>query len=110
MQPDRSNYEIWIADWLAENLDNKQKRLLEEFLDANPELKEEAESLLFTIITPENRQFPRKDLLKKRAGDLDKNQVEYLSVAYLEDDLSPGQLEDLNNCIQNNPELKKLSE
>ena len=110
MQPDRSNYEIWIADWLAGTLDNEQKKLLEEFLDRNPELKEEAESLLFTIITPENRQFPHKDLLKKRAVDLDTTQVEYLSVAYLEDDLSPGQLEDLNNCIQNNPDLKQLSE
>lgn len=109
MQPDRSNYEIWIADWLAGILDSEQKKLLEDFFDINPDLKEEAESLLFTIIEPEKKHFPRKDFLKKTTQDLTTSHVEYLSVAYLENDLSAEQTEELNHCLENNPGLQPLS-
>ena len=109
MQPDRSNYEIWIADWLAGTLDKGQIKLLEEFFDLNPDLKEEAESLLFTIVEPDKKYFPRKDLLKRTAEDLTSSQIEYLSVAYLENDISPEQAEELNECLAKNPGLRSLS-
>ncbi len=110
MQPDRSDYEIWIADWLAGNLDNDRKKQLEEFLAGNPDLKEETESLLLTSVVPDSISFPRKNLLKKSPEDFTPSQVEYLSAAYLENDLSPEQIEELNICLAKNPELRLLSE
>lgn len=110
MQPDRSDYEIWIADWLAGNLDNDRKKQFEEFLAGNPGLKEEAESLSLTSVIPDNISFPRKEFLKKSPEDFTPSQVEYLSAAYLENDLSPEQIEELNICLAKNPELRLLSE
>jgi len=110
MKPDRSNFEIWIADWLAGNLTAEQREHFMEFLEQNPELKDEADSLSLTILSPGKKSFEAKHLLKKGPEDLHPAQVEYLSVAYLEDDISPGQLEDLNNCITNNPESRRLFE
>lgn len=110
MQPDRSDYEIWIADWLAGNPDSDRKKQLEDFLADNPDLKEEAESLLLTSVEPGSISFPRKDLLKKSPEDFTPSQVEYLSAAYLENDLSPEQIEELNICLAKNPELRLLSE
>lgn len=110
MQADRSEYEIWIADWLAGNLDRDRKKQFDEFLAANPALKEEAESLLLTAVVPDNISFPRKKLLKKNPEDFTASHVEYLSVAYLENDLSPEQTEELNICLAKNPELRLLSE
>ncbi|HBE40011.1 MAG TPA: hypothetical protein DDW27_02175 [Bacteroidales bacterium] len=110
MQPDRSYYEIWIADWLAGNLDSEQIKLFQEFLDRNPDLKEEAESLLVTAVSPEKISFKGKERFKRSAKDLTPAQVEYLSVACLENDLSPEQLDDLNECTDNDPDLRELSE
>jgi hypothetical protein len=110
MKPDRSNFEIWIADWLAGNLTVEQREHFMIFLEQNPDLKEEADSLSLTFLSPGKRSFEPKGLLKKSPADLHPTQVEYLSVAHLEDDISPGQLEDLNNCINNNPESRRLFE
>lgn len=110
MKPDRSNFEIWVADWLAGNLSGEQKEHFMIFLDQNPDLKDEANSLSFTTLSPDKRSFEAKRLLKKSPADLLPSQVEYLSVAYLEKDISSGQLEDLNNCISNNPESQKIFE
>lgn len=110
MKPDRSNYEIWITDWFAGNLSGEQKELLIRFLEQNPDLRDEAESLSLTILTPDNRSFEPKRSLKKSPEELHPSQVEYLSVAFLEQDLSSEQIEDLNNCINNNPDSKKIFE
>lgn len=110
MNPDRLNYEIWIADWLAGNLNSDQIKLFKEFLELNPDLKDEAESISITILSPGNKTFNQKDLLKKSAGDLHPSQVEYFSVAYLENDISSEQLGDLNICIDTNPELRAVYE
>lgn len=45
MQIDRSNYEIWLIDWLDENLNEIQIEQLQLFLRDNPDLKEEIEEL-----------------------------------------------------------------
>ena len=110
MKPDWSNFEIWIADWLAGNLTAEQREHFMKFLEQNPDLKDEADSLSFTILSPGKKSFEPKQLLKKSPEDLHPSEVEYLSVAYLEDDISPGQLEDLTNCINNNPASRRLFE
>lgn len=110
MKPDRSNYEIWLIDWLDGTLTPEQAELFRTFLASNPDLKEEAESLSMTTLSPGNRSFPGKDLLKKTARELNPSQVEYLSVAYLENDLSPEQSDDLKQKIDQDRQSGELFE
>jgi hypothetical protein len=108
MKPDRSNYEIWLIDWLDGNLDGEQAELLMAFLDENPDLKEEADSLAATRLLPKKNKPFQKDLFKKTPADLISSQIEYLSVAYLEDDLSSSQVKELEENLSENSENRKL--
>ena len=62
---DRSNYEIWLIDWLDGNLDEARTKQLLAFLDENPDLKEEADSLKLSRIFPDNIKPVKKENLKK---------------------------------------------
>jgi hypothetical protein len=108
MHPDRSNYEVWLSDWLDGKLTGMQSDQFRSFLDQNPDLKEEAEFLSISHLVPANNTYPGKDRLKKTAAELPASQVEYLSVAYLENDLTPGQLDDLKQNIDHNMESREL--
>lgn len=61
-------------------------------------------------LEPEKIAFRGKDKLRKNPTDLTDTQVEYLSVAYLEKDLSPEQLEDLEIKIRENLESRIIFE
>jgi hypothetical protein len=108
MKPDRSNYEIWLIDWLDGNLDEERTQQLMAFLDENPDLKEEAESLSVTRLEPERNGAMLKNRLKKTPSQLPLSQVEYLSIAYLENDLSNEQIKDLKENISVNSESREL--
>jgi len=108
MKPDRSNYEIWLIDWLDGNLDGEQAELLMAFLEKNPDLKEEADSLAATRLSPKKDKPFRKNLLKKASADLFSSQIEYLSAAYLENDLSSSQLKELEENLSQNSENRKI--
>jgi hypothetical protein len=108
MQPDRSNYEIWLIDWLDGNLDKVQTEQLMAFLDKNPDIKDEADILSSSHLLPEKQSFLQKDNLKKNIKDLAPSQLEYLSVAYLENDLSADQLAELKQYLDQNKEGKKV--
>jgi hypothetical protein len=53
-------------------------------------------------LTPQDFFFKRKDDLRKSVADLSDSQVEYLSVAFLEKDLSAGQLAELEENLRQN--------
>jgi hypothetical protein len=108
MKPDRSNYELWLIDWLDGNLDEVRTEQLMDFLDENPDLKEETDSMSVTRLVPDKNISQLKNNLKKTRSQLPLSQVEYLSIAYLENDLSPEQLKDLEENISKNPESRKL--
>ena len=108
MKPDRSNYEIWLIDWLDGNLDKARIEQLMAFLDENPDLKEEADLLSLSRLIPESKPSRAKKLSKKTPAELPSSQIEYLSVAYLENDLSDAQIKDLKDNISVNPDNRKL--
>ncbi len=108
MKPDRSNYEIWLIDWLDGNLDGEQAELLMAFLEDNPDLKEEVDSLAATRLSPKKDKPFREDLLKKTSSDLPSSQIEYLSAAYLENDLSSSQVKELEENLSQNSENRKI--
>lgn len=108
MEPDRSNYEIWIIDWLDGKLDQSAIDQLKEFLDANPDLREEADSLSLSRIFSRKTIYPAKEDLKKTVSELPYSQIEYLSVAYLENDMTAEQMSDLEQSFDLNQEYKRV--
>jgi len=99
MKPDRSNYEIWLIDWLDGKLDEIQVRQLLSFLDKNPDLKEEFHSCSDIILNPPSEKFLYKNLLQKELSDITDKQFKYLCAGYVEDDLSGEQIEELKEII-----------
>jgi hypothetical protein len=110
MQIDRSNYEIWLIDWLDAKLSDLQVEELQLFLEENPDLREEFEELSTFTLRPSFKSFSRKSLLKKTTSDLYTSQFEYLCVAYLEKDLSPEQEAELFETIHGDSEKEKSFE
>jgi hypothetical protein len=107
MKPDRTNYEIWLIDYLDGNLDNNQVRQLMSFLEENPDLKEEFYEIAQYNVKPGNNSYPDKDKLKKSSSALNQLQFEYLCVASSENDLSEEQTAELEEILTQNPENKK---
>jgi hypothetical protein len=106
MHIDRSNYEIWLIDWLDGNLNDSQIKQLELFLKENPDLKDEFEELTTFRLNSPKTLFQHKNQLKKTSRDLSESQLDYLSVAYLENDLSPEDKTELLESIEHDKEKK----
>jgi len=107
MRSDRTNYEIWLTDYLDGRLDDNQLNLLLDFLDKNPDIREEFENILFFKIKPESIPFPWKEKLKKNISDIDENQFNFLCIGSLEKDLTPEQENELYQIINEDEEKKK---
>ena len=110
MKPERSNYEIWLIDWLDGNLNPLQIEQLQSFLDENPDLRGEVDALTLLKLNPGDKSYTGKEKLKKSSGELTSSQFEYLSVARIENDLSADQVSELDNIIINDPERKRTFE
>jgi hypothetical protein len=107
MQIDRSNYEIWLIDWLDGNLDDPEVAQLQLFLRDNPDIKEEYDELMLFRLSSPGETFQQKNNLKKTSLNLPESQFEYLCVAFLENDLSSEQEAELKEFIENDPLKKK---
>ena len=110
MRPDRSNYQIWLIDWLDGTLEKAQVEQLLSFLEENPDLKEEAESLSLAQLSPLNTNPSRIKIKEKSFSDLPGSQIEYLSVAYLEKDISAEQNDELQGNLAENPQNRSIFE
>ena len=110
MKIDRSNYEIWIIDWLDGNLNDNQTALLYQFLEENTSLKEELSEIELLRLKPPENKFKGKTGLKKSFEDLSQTQFEYMCAAFIENDLSPDQQDELEKITKHDPERKKTLE
>jgi hypothetical protein len=107
MKIDRSNYEVWLIDWIDGNLNEIQIEQLKYFLMDNPDIQSEFEELSIVRLNPTDKSYNYKHSLEKTPADLSDQQFEYLSIAYLEKDLTPEQEADLEECVENDPEKKR---
>lgn len=110
MQIDRSNYEIWLIDWLDGNLTDSEVERLQFFLKENPDLKAEFDETANLRLDPSEKLFPHKDNLKKTIANLSESQFEYLCVAFLEKDLTAGQQSELKESIEHDKKKKPVFE
>jgi hypothetical protein len=107
MQIDRSNYEIWIIDWLDGNLNNRQVQQLKLFLDQNHDLRDEFNDLTPVKLLSPFSSFKYKEHLKKSPLDLSQYQFEFLCAAYLENDLTISEQTELEEIVNTYPDRKK---
>jgi hypothetical protein len=110
MQIDRSNYEVWLIDWLDGNLNDIECEQLQHFLTANPDLKNEFDELNIFRLKPSDQHYPDKRNLKRTISNLSIQQLDYLSVAYLENDLTTAQKDEFKSSIETDPEKKRSFE
>jgi hypothetical protein len=113
MQIDRSNYEIWLIDWLDGNLSELQVEQVQAFLKENPDIKEDFDDMdrvRDAMHCVSNETFPYKDHLKKKASEISESQFDYLCVAFLENDLSADQQTGLKESMEQDREKKKSFE
>jgi hypothetical protein len=110
MQINRSNYEIWLTDWLDGKLNEIQVGEICHFLSRNPDLKEEFDELASFMLNPSKKSFPDKNQLKRTPADLSETQFEFLSVACLEDDLSADEQNEFMESIRHNQAKKQSFE
>jgi hypothetical protein len=108
MKPDRSNYEIWFTDFLDGNLSAREVEELKVFLKENPDLNEELNGLTIMSLNPPDFTFSGKKVLGRSPKSLSEEQFEYLCIANLENDLTPGQKAEMNEIIDRD-EMKRKS-
>jgi len=110
MVPDRTNYEIWLIDYLEGTLDPLQAEQLMYFLNKNPDLKEEFNEITNYSIKPGNDSFSRKNNLLKSVSDIGESQFEYLCIAASENDISDAQAAELEEIMDEKPEKRNTFE
>ena len=105
-----NNYEEYFIDYFDGNLDFFQNKKLFEFLDNNPEIKEEFMQFEEIKIEPENIKFPLKGKLKKNAANqsaIKDANFEDFCIAKLENQLSDKQIIEFEEYLSKSPERQK---
>jgi hypothetical protein len=102
----RDNYEPFFLDYLEGNLGENMIDQFLDFLEKNPDLKEELH-LFENIHLPENQiVFSGKENLYKSVQE-EKSAFEIKSVAFLEGDLKDEEHKSFEAYLANHPELQK---
>ncbi|MCE4564056.1 hypothetical protein INQ51_07010 [Maribellus sp. CM-23] len=106
MKITRQNYEAYFIDYLEGNLDEQLVDVFIDFLQQNPDLKEELE--LFSAVTavPESLTFNKKKTLYHEKYDLE-SAFNQAAVARLEGDLSAQEMHDFEAYILSHPEKQE---
>jgi hypothetical protein len=107
MKPDRSNYEIWLTDYLDGSLDESRVSELFSFLKENPDLKQEFEEISGFKLVADFNPFFNKTHLKKTYSDLSAEQFDFLCVASVENDLDEETNRELGAIVNEDYERSK---
>lgn len=102
----RENYEPFFLDYLEGNLEENKIDQFLDFLEQNPDLKEELQLFENVHLPEESIAYPEREKLYKSTAD-EKEVVEKRMVAYMEGDLKDDDRRSFEAWIATNPELKK---
>lgn len=105
----RENYESFFVDYLEGNLPENQIDQFLDFLNQNPDLKEELHLFEEVNLPEESVVFATKTQLYKTPGE-EKVKLETSCIAYLEGDMSADERNSFENYLAAHPELKKESD
>jgi len=109
MELNRDNFDIWLTRWLSGSLNEDQADKFMAFLLDNPDIMQ-PDDLSYARLSPETHPYPHKDRLRKNPLQLNTEQIEYLSAAFHENDLSPEAIHELELNIDNNAHYRKIFE
>lgn len=106
MEINRNNYEAYFIDYLEGNLDKRLVDSFIEFIQSNPDLKEELALFESVSAVPENISFSKKDSLYKEKYDSEK-EFNTAAVASLEGEISEEEKFEFEVYLAEHPEKKK---
>lgn len=106
MKITRDNYESFFIDYIEGNLPDNMIDQFLDFLNQNPDLKEELHLFEEVNLPEEHVVFQEKQQLHKNAVD-ENRRLENTVVAYLEGDLNADENKAFETYIAAHPELKK---
>lgn len=106
MKINKNNYEPYFIDYLEGNLDEKLVDDFLEFLQQNPDLKEELAMFKSVSLEPEEIKFNKRELLYKNKFDSE-DVFNNTSVAFMEGDLTDGEKEQFAKYLELNQEKNK---
>ena len=106
MKINRNNYEAFFIDYLEGNLDERLVDDFIEFLQQNPDLKEELSLFEPISIGHEEITFNKKELLFKEKYDAE-NVFNQAAVASVEGDISAMEKIEFENYLSAHPEKQK---
>lgn len=102
----RENYETYFIDYLEGNLNELLVNDFIEFLQNNPDLKEELALFESVSVEPENITFNKKEKLYKAKHDAEK-EFNKAAIACLEGDISKKEKRELYAHLAKHPEKKR---
>ncbi|WP_167616878.1 hypothetical protein [Maribellus sediminis] len=102
----RKNYEAYFVDYLEGNLDEKLVDAFIEFLQKNPDLKEELKLFESVEAVPEHTTYTKKDKLYKAKYD-EEDAFNFAAIANLEGDISGKEKREFENYLSTHPEKQE---
>ncbi|HDS08324.1 MAG TPA: hypothetical protein ENO05_11945 [Bacteroides sp.] len=110
MKINRNNYEAFLLDLAEGRLTAEDRRELRDFLLLHPDCAGEMPDLQSWVLEKEEISFPGREALKKHlppeGSELTDTNFDLISIARLENDLSPEQLHDHESLVATD-ELKR---
>ncbi len=106
MRITRDNYEVFFIDYLDGTLDDTRIDEFLEFLQKNPDLKEELQKIKLFSIPPPKKVFPLKEKLYKEKYDL-QDHFDNACIAILEKDFTEEEIAGFKKYLNEHPEKKK---
>lgn len=106
MEITRENYEAYFIDYLEGNLDVALVDRFIEFLQENPDLKEELKLFESVAAVPETTSFARKKQLYKEIYDLDE-EFDRTAIANMEGDLLETEKQSFQKYLAAHPEKNR---
>ena len=109
MNLNRNNYEEYFILYLDNELGEAERRKVEEFIERNPDLKDEFETLSHFKLIPEQISFPGKiNLLKTEAGEaVQTGNYEELVLSYIDNELGAEEKARLETFFEQDPAARK---
>lgn len=102
----RNNYEAFFLDFLEGNLEERSIDQFLDFLEQNPDLKEELQLFEDVRLSGEEMLFSEKELLYK-STIYEKEVLDNKFIAYLENDLEPADRKLFESRLEVNPEFQR---
>lgn len=111
MTIDRHNYEEYFILYMDNELGMDARRKVEEFVQKNPDLKEELDNLMqFKLVPDSSIVFENKSQLIKQddvASPVNLANYEEWLMMYVDDELNAGEKEAVDDFISSHPAVKK---